>query len=161
MPQDDLTVADRFTLFEQMNRHQRIIDKGWGHESVELYNALYWPEAKFNVFDLREVTFSGCDGMKQMYDYAHSVFPMDKWYHSMGAFEIHGSGDHATAGWRWTVWWKADRSGIVSTGTYEDRFERRGGVWKCLERTSRADPNWPLDLFQPFVDRAGETLRTS
>jgi hypothetical protein len=56
LPQDDLTVADRFTLFEQMNLHQRIIDKGWGRDSVELYDALYWPEARFNVFDLRETS---------------------------------------------------------------------------------------------------------
>ena len=86
---------------------------------------------------------------------------MDKWFHSMGAFEISGAGDRAEAHWRWFVWWKADRSGTVSTGTYDDVFERRGGVWKCLERTSRSDPNWPNEVFQPFLDRADETFRAS
>lgn len=90
---NDLTVTDRFTIFEQLNLHQRCIDKGWGREQVDLYNRLYWSEAKFNVNDLRTSTFEGLDGMKQMFDYAHSVFPMDKWFHSMGAFEISGSGD--------------------------------------------------------------------
>lgn len=161
MSQDDLTVADRFTLFEQMNMHQRIIDKGWGTDSVDLYNSLYWPEAEFHVHDLRETTFSGPDGMKQMYDYAHSVFAMDKWFHGMGAFEIHGANNEATAGWRWIVSWKTDRVGTVSTGTYEDRFQRRNGLWKCLERTSRTDPNWPSDLFQPFIDEAAKTFRAS
>jgi hypothetical protein len=79
MSQDkELTVTDRFTIFEQLNMHQRCIDKGWGREQVALYNRLYWPEAKFNVNDLCTSTFEGPDGMKQMFDYAHSVFPMDK-----------------------------------------------------------------------------------
>ena len=73
---NDLTVTDRFTIFEQLNMHQRCIDKGWGREQVDLYNRLYWAEAKFNVNDLRTSTFEGSDGMKQMFDYAHSVFPM-------------------------------------------------------------------------------------
>ena len=47
------------------------------------------------MFDLRELIFEGPEGMKQMYDYAHSVFPIEKWYHSMGPFEITGTGDDA------------------------------------------------------------------
>ncbi len=161
MKTDELSVLDRFTIFEQLNLHQRCIDRGWGRDQVDMYNRLYWPEAKFNVFDLRTSTFDGPAGMKQMFDFAHSVFPMDKWFHSMGAFEIAGSGDRAEAHWRWFVWWKADRSGTVSTGTYDDVFERRDGVWKCLERTSRSDPNWPTDLFQPFLDQADTSFKAS
>ena len=99
--------------------------------------------------------------MKRMFDYAHSAFPMDKWFHSMGAFEISGSGDRAEAHWRWIVSWKAEHVGTVSTGTYDDVFERRDGVWKCLERTSKTDPNWPKDLFQPFLDAADITFKAS
>jgi hypothetical protein len=125
---NDLTVTDRFTIFEQLNVHQRYIDKGCGREQVDLYNHLYWAEAKFNVNNLRTSTFEGLDGIKQMFDYAHSVFPMKKWFHSMGAFEISGSGDQAEAHWRWVVSWKAEHVGTVSTGTYDDIFERQ-----CLE----------------------------
>ena len=161
MPPDELSLLDRFAIFEQLNLHQRCIDRGWGAEQAEAYGTLYWPEGKFNVRDLRTVTFEGPGGMKQMFDYAHSVFPMVKWFHSMGAFEIAGAGDRAEAHWRWTVSWKADGAGTVSTGTYDDVFERRGGVWRCLERTSLSDPNWPKDVFQPFLDKAEQTFRAS
>jgi hypothetical protein len=39
------------------------------------------------------------------------------------------------------------------------RFERRHGVWKCFERTSRSDPNWPADLFQPYIDLADKRFK--
>ena len=155
----ELTVLDRFEISEQLNRHQRAIDGGPGKVAVENYNSLYWPEAKFHVFDLREATFEGPTGMKQMYDYAHSVFPIEKWFHTMGPFEITGAGDEARAEWRWIVSWREGHVGTVSTGTYSDRFERRNGVWKCLERTSRIDPNWPADLFQPYIDLADKRFK--
>jgi hypothetical protein len=157
----ELTVQDRFEIFEQLNKHQRAIDAGAGKDAVENYRSLYWPEAKFHVFDLREATFEGPDGMKQMYDYAHSVFPIEKWFHTMGPFEITGAGDHATAEWRWIVSWREGHVGTVSTGTYSDRFERRNGVWKCIERTSRVDRNWPADLFQPYIDLADKRFKAS
>ena len=50
---------------------------------------------------------------------------------------------------------------MVSTGTYQDRFEKRDGAWKCLERISDIDPNWPVTLFQPWIDAAGQTFRAS
>ena len=161
MPSNELGLLDRFAIFEQLNLHQRIIDKGWGAPQAAAYGDLYWPEAKFNVNDLRTTTFAGPTGMKQMFDYAHSVFPMDKWFHAMGTFEITGTGTRAEAHWRWIVSWKADRVGTVSTGTYDDVFERRDGIWKCLERTSKSDPNWPTDLFQTFVDAADRTFKPS
>ena len=157
----DLTVQDRFEIFEQLNKHQRAIDAGAGKAAADGYNALYWPEAKFHVLDLREATFEGPAGMKQMYDYAHSVFPIEKWFHTMGPFEITGAGDSAKAEWRWIVSWREGHVGTVSTGTYSDRFERRNGVWKCIERTSRVDPNWPADLFQPYIDLADKRFRAS
>jgi hypothetical protein len=161
MASNALTLVDRFEIFEQLNLHQRLIDTPWGRESAQRYADLYWPEAKFNVHDLRDATFEGPAGMKQMFDYAHSVFPLDKWFHTMGPFEISGSGDEATAHWRWIVSWRVDRVGTLSTGTYSDRFERRGGVWKCLERTSNIDPNWPAELFQTYIDDAGKTFKQS
>jgi hypothetical protein len=42
-----------------------------------------------------------------------------------------------------------------------DKFEKRGGRWKCLERVSNVDPNWPAALFQPFVDNEKTTFRDS
>ncbi|MBV9389667.1 MAG: nuclear transport factor 2 family protein [Chroococcidiopsidaceae cyanobacterium CP_BM_ER_R8_30] len=161
MSENKLSVQDRFEIFEQLSLHQRCIDNGFGRESVRKYQDLYWSEGKFTVHDLRSQTFEGPDGMKQMYDYAHSVFPIDKWFHTMGPFEIYGEGDEATAKWRWIVSWREDGIGTVSTGTYTDRFQRRNGVWKCLERTSDIDPNWPSDLFLKYIDKADETFRSS
>lgn len=160
-PAQGLTVQDRFEIFEQLGLHQHYIDAPFGIESVRQYQSLYWPEGTFTVHDLRSQVFAGYDGLKQMFDYAHSVFPLGKWFHTMGPFEIRGAGDEATAEWRWIVSWREGDVGTVSSGTYSDRFQRRGGVWKCLERVSDTDANWPANLFQPFVDRASETLRVS
>lgn len=162
MPRDSvLSAADRFEVFEQLQLHQRCIDNDASLESVRKYLDLYWPEAKFTVHDLRHVTFEGAAGLKQLYDYAHSVFPLAKWFHSVGTFVIEGDGHLATAEWRWGVHWKAEQGGIVSTGTYSDRFEKRDGRWKCVERISRVDPNWPAGLFQPYVDDEQNTFKSS
>jgi hypothetical protein len=156
-----LSIADRFTIFEQMNLHQQSIDAGWGHEQAEAYVNLYWPEGKFNVIDLRHTTFAGPEELKRMYDYAHSVFPIAKWSHSMGPFRIEGGGEHATTHWRWVVQWRSEIQGVVSTDVYDDKWEKREGVWKCIERTSTVDQNWPAQTFQPYVDRQDELFRAS
>lgn len=157
----EISTSDRFEIFEQLHLHQRYIDNDASLASVSKYQGLYWPEATFTVHDLRSQTFVGSDGLKQLYDYAHSVFPLHKWSHSVGAFEITGHGDEAAAGWKWIVSWKEDGAGTVSTGTYQDRFERREGVWKCIERISDIDPNWPAELFQAFTDRQDQTFKAS
>ena len=157
----NLTLEDRFTIFEQMNRHQQAIDAGWGREQAEAYCDLYWPEGKFTVIDLRHQTFEGAKGLKEMYDYAHSVFPIEKWSHDMGPFSIEGSGNRATAHWRWVVKWRQEIQGTVSTGTYDDVWEKRDGVWKVLERTSTIDQNWPEVTFKPYSDRGDELFRAS
>jgi hypothetical protein len=156
-----LTAIDRFEILEQLQLHQRCIDNDGSRASAMKYVDLFWPEAKFTVHDLRHMTFEGPEGLKQLYDYAHSVFPIHKMFHTMGTFVIEGSGDEATAEWRWIVSWREDQIGTLSTGTYTDRFQRRNGVWKCLERTSNIDPNWPASLFQPWVDREEETFKSS
>ncbi len=156
-----LTVDDRFSIFEQLNLHQHCIDNDPSRASAETYISLYWPEAKFTVNDLRTETFDGFDGLKKLYDFAHSVFPMHKWKHSVGAFVIQGGGHKATVEWQWIVSWKAEKEGVVSTGTYRDRFEKRDGEWKCLERRSDVDPNWPAHLFQPFLDNAQSMFKSS
>lgn len=48
-------------------------------------------------------------GLKQLYDYAHSVFPLEKWWHELGPFAITGAGDEARAEWRWIVNWRSER----------------------------------------------------
>jgi hypothetical protein len=159
--QNALAAIDRFEIFEQCNLHQRCIDTPWGRESAERYIALYWPEGSFVVNDIRHTVFTGHDGLKQMFDYAHSVFPLDKWFHTMGPLEIDGNGDTATVSWRWQVNWKDGNSGVVSTGTYKDKFTKRDGVWRCLERISDIDPNWPAALFQTWVDEGESMFRAS
>ena len=156
-----LGVTDRFEIFEQLHRHQRCIDSDASRESAHQYVDLYWPEAKFTVHDLRDQIFEGPDGLKQMYDYAHSVFPIHKWRHALGTFVIEGTGDQARVEWNWIVSWREDQKDTVSSGTYSDRFEKRNGQWKCLERVSNIDANWPSALFQPYVDKAKETFRVS
>jgi hypothetical protein len=161
MSNNELNAIDRFAILEQLNLYQRRIDTPWGSASAQHYVDLYWPEGKFYVYDLREAVFAGPAGLKEMFDFAHSVFPMEKWFHSMGVSEITGTGDEAAASWRWTVSWKTDHVGTVSTGTYEDRFQWRDGIWKCLERASRTDPNWPIELFQPYIDASKRRFRPS
>jgi hypothetical protein len=156
-----LSVQDKFEIFEQIQRHQRCIDNDASRKSAQGYIDLYWPEAKFTVHDLRHITFEGPDGLKRLYDYAHSVFPLHKWSHSVGSFAIDGDVDEATVEWRWIVSWKAEQTGTVSTGTYSDKFQKRNGQWKCIERISNVDSNWPTALFQPFVDREKETFKES
>ena len=108
---NNLSLEDRFAIFEQLNLHQRCIDNDPSRASADKYVDLYWPEATFTVRDLRNTVFQGPDGLKQLYDYAHSVFPLQKWSHSLGAFQIEGSGDSASAEWRWIVSWKAEKEG--------------------------------------------------
>lgn len=156
-----LSATDRFEIFEQLNLHQRCIDNDGSLESVKKYLDLYWPNSKFTVNDLRQVDFVGDEQLKQMYDYAHSVFPLHKWKHSFGAFHIEGAGNNATAHWSWIVSWREDGQGVVSTGEYKDRFEKRNGIWKCIERISTTDANWPVSLFQPYLDLQDETFKAS
>jgi hypothetical protein len=91
------------------------------------------------------------------FDYAHSVFPLYQWRQSMGVFEIyepyHGTNGSLAvdAHWNWRVDWKANTTGVVSTGYYDDVFEKRDGVWKVLHRISHDDPNWPIYVFAPYV----------
>ncbi|UMR32424.1 nuclear transport factor 2 family protein [Massilia sp. MB5] len=158
---NQLTVADRFQIFEQLNLHQRYIDNDGSRESAEKYVSLYWPEATFKVNDIRTNLFEGPAGLKQLYDYAHSVFPLEKMRHALGTFVIEGSGNSASVEWNWIVTWKAEKQGFVSTGTYTDTFEKRDGVWKCLSRISDVDPNWPVALFQPWVDQQDKTYKAS
>jgi hypothetical protein len=106
------------------------------------------------------MTFEGPQGLKQLYDYAHSVFPLQKWSHSLGPFVIEGTGNEAIVEWRWIVSWRAEKEGVVSTGIYNDRFQKRDGQWKCIERVSNVDPNWPYSLFQTFVDNEKATFRS-
>ncbi len=161
MSDQALSVEDRFAIFEQMNRHQQCIDNDASHASAMMYVALYWPEGRMTVNDVRHVSFDGPEGLKRMYDYAHSVFPIHKWSHDLGPFSIEGSGNHATAKWRWVVRWRHEIHGTVSTGLYHDTWEKRDGIWKCLERTSDVDQNWPLHTFQPYVDQEKELFRES
>lgn len=160
-PVNGLTVQDRFEILEQLNLHQMYIDNPFGIESVRKYQSLYWPEAKFTAIDLATSVYEGHDGLKQLFDYDHSVVPIGNYYHSMGPFEIRGAGDEATAEWRWLVSWRDGGVGPFASGTYSDRFEKRDGVWKCLDRVSRADANFPGDAFRGFMAKAKDTLRSS
>lgn len=159
-----LTATDRFEIYEQLNLHQTYIDNAPDCVYALKYVSLYWPEASFTVIDPdRETTFTGPKEMQQNYDFAHSVFPLASWYHSVPVWEIIESkvSNQAITHWRWRVDWKANSTGVVSTGTYDDIFEKRNGVWKCLKRVSRDDPNWPLWLFAPYSANENNTFRSS
>lgn len=124
--------------------HQVYIDLDPGCDNSHTYASLYWPDGTFRVIDEksgRDANFKGLKGVRQIFDYAHSVFPLYQWQHSVGQFEIldGGSSDKgvkANARWKWRVDWKANTTGVVSTGYYNDVFEKRDGVWKVLHRTS-------------------------
>lgn len=161
MKENQLTVDDKFQIFEQLQLHQYYIDNDASRESAITYTSLYWPDAKFTANDLRHVTFDGPEGMKQLYDYAHSVFPIHLMRHSMGTFRIDGAGSDAFVQWYWVVSWREGNSGVLSTGIYNDKFQKRDGVWKCLERISNIDPNWPAAIFQPWIDKEKETFKAS
>jgi len=156
-----LLTSDRFEIFEQLNLHQRCIDNDASHASAMQYVDLYWPDAKFFVKDIRESTFEGAEGLKMLYDYAHSVFPLNKMRHALGTFVIEGAGNHATAEWNWIVTWRDGKEGVLSTGTYNDKFEKRDGIWKCTSRFSNVDANFPAATFQAWADQGDKTFKAS
>ena len=57
--------------------------------------------------------------------------------------------------------WRREIQGTVSTGVYDVVWEKRGGEWRCLERTSTIDQNWPAQTFQPYVDQQDQLFRAS
>lgn len=134
--------------------HQAYIDLDPGCSNSKKYASLYWPDGTFRVIDEksgRDATFEGEKGVRQIFDYAHSVFPLYQWQHSMGVFEISAASSNsedlkADVKWKWRVEWKANATGTVSTGFYNDVFEKRDGVWKVLHRQSTDDPNWPIQV---------------
>lgn len=161
---ESLTLLDRFAIYEQLALHQTYIDNPSDCVYAQRYASLYWPEGSFTVIDPdRETTFTGPTEMRMNYDYAHSVFPLYQWAHSIPVWEITESNvtDQANVHWRWRVDWKSNTTGVVSTGTYDDIFEKRGSIWKCLKRVSRDDPNWPLYLFAPYSANENSTFRSS
>ena len=157
----NLSFQDRFEIFEQLNMHQRVIDRPWGIDAANAYLDLYWPEGSFTVNDSRHTVYTGPSEIKKMFDFGHSVIPLDRMFHSMGPFEIRGDGVNATANWRWFANWKEGDKGPLSTGTYTDQFEKRSGVWKCLHRISDVDPNFPQVVFAGWVAQGPEKFRES
>lgn len=159
-----LSLLDRFAIYEQLALHQSYIDNPPDCIYAEKYANLYWPEASFTVIDPdRETTFTGPKELRANYDYAHTVFPLYQWAHSVPVWEISESrtSNQAKVHWRWRVDWRSNTTGVVSTGTYDDVFEKRDGTWKCLKRVSRDDPNWPLYLFAPYSANENSTFRSS
>jgi hypothetical protein len=158
-----LTFEGHFEIFTQLNLHQAYIDHDASSASAEQYVNLYWPEANRTVLNPdRETLFSGPDGLKMNIDFAHSVFPLSQWAHSLGPFEITDvGGGIANTHWRWRVDWQANTTAVVSIGYYDDVFEKRNETWKCLVRVSHDDPNWPLYLFAPYSLNADRLFKAS
>lgn len=69
--------------------------------------------------------------------------------------------ERAYVHWNWRVDWKANATGVVSTGTYDDVLEKRNGEWKILAKVSRVDANWPLYLFAPYVASQQTTFQST
>ena len=145
-----ITSSDQLAILTQMNLHQAYIDNDASLASAKLWLSLYWPEAIFiNTDGFGTVNRTGSDpknneGLKYFYDFDHSLFPLNQWYHTVGTWRFIDLGSDTQAGvhWRWRVDWKANATGVVSAGVYDDVFEKRNGIWKVLNRTSTADPNW-------------------
>ena len=119
---------------------------------------------------------TGHQQIRGNYDYAHTVFPLGEWRHSAGVFEVSdtelpayqtpdvpskSSYPRAYAHWNWRVEWRANTTGVVSTGTYDDVYEKRNDTWKLLAKVSRDDANWPLYLFAPYVVSQNMTFKSS
>ena len=158
------SATDRFLIYEQLNLHQAYIDHDASRASALQYASLYWPEAIFTVDDLGNIkVFKGLDEIKSAYDFDHSVYPIYQWAHSFGPFVITegDNDDRANVEWRWRVDWKANTTGVVSTGRYEDVFERRNGTWKVLTKLSVDDENWPLYLFNGYTLASNLTFKSS
>ena len=169
--------------------HQAYIDLEQTCDSSKLYAGLYWPDAAFRVIDEKSgrysvvrifkidlryaqmfsdgKQFTGHQQIRGNFDYAHSVFPLYQWRHSMGVFQIYDApaGPNGTmrakAHWNWRVDWKANQTGVVSTGYYDDVYEKRNGVWKVFHRVSRDDPNWPIQIFAPYIANELDAFKSS
>lgn len=62
--------------------------------------------------------------------------------HMIGAWSIDVAGDHASSVSSYWVVEASDSTKIVATGGYQDRLEKRNGVWKLLERVQSVDPSF-------------------
>ncbi len=150
-----LTPADKLDITEQIHRHQRYIDNDASPASARKYADLYWPDATFHTLYTNPVgLYQGTDSIRQLYDYAHSAFPIDQQKHLVSTMVLEGDGNEATVEWYWIVMWRKAFTGLVSSGTYVDRFQKRDGVWKCLERKHAVDDNWPRPYFDDLMARA-------
>lgn len=166
-----LSTDDQVAIINQINLHQVYIDGTRSYADAANWLSLYWPEAtftntdKFGTSSRSGANISDDQGLKYFYDFDHSVFPLDDWFHSVGAWHFvdlnNTTATQAGIHWRWRVDWKANTTGVVSTGTYDDVFEKRNGTWKCLMRTSIADPNWSDYLFRPYYETASVRFQSS
>jgi hypothetical protein len=64
-------------------------------------------------------------------------------YHIMSSFDIHVTGDTATASSRWAFVTAARGPGIQVAGRYEDTLVRENGVWKIKSRQAFNDLTAP------------------
>ena len=100
---------DYISILQQLNLHQEYIDNPPDAQYSSLYVSLYWPEAVFTSYDLLagKTVGNGHPGIKQAYDYDHSVFPLYQWFHTVGRFNISVVNQtRASVHWRWRVDWK-------------------------------------------------------
>lgn len=62
------------------------------------------------------------DGMKYLYDFHHSVFPIGDWFHTLGVYQfididtttltpVYGPNNQTRLHWRWRVDWKVNTTG--------------------------------------------------
>ncbi|KAL9618552.1 MAG: hypothetical protein Q9160_006736 [Pyrenula sp. 1 TL-2023] len=175
-----LSTADQLTIINQLNLHQTYIDNDSSYASAALWLSLYWPDAIFTANDkFGSTTWYGADpkndsSLKQAYDFDHSVFPLNDWFHNVDVYQFvdldpftpmtdttPSTSTTAKVHWRWRVNWKVNTTGVVSTGTYDDVFEKRGGVWKCKSRVSNIDANWPDWLFRPYFETRDARFKAS
>lgn len=131
--QTSLTTSDQLTIVNQINLHQTYIDADSSYASAVRWLSLYWPEATFTANDkFGTVSRTGADpinddGIKYLYDFDHSVFPLSDWFHSLGPHQFvdfDGSGtpvynaqNQTRVHWRWRVDWKVNTTGQSASRT--------------------------------------------
>lgn len=127
----DILLA-RATIQDLLARYSRGLDRC----DRELLKSLFWPDGRNSLFD---------GSIDELAEYAMTALrTMERTMHLLGNCVIDfDDADHARSETYIVAWHdiKGDLGDkhLVAGGRYLDRFERRSGEWRFLERTFVAD----------------------
>jgi hypothetical protein len=122
----------RATIQDLLSRYSRGLDRCDG----DILKSLFWPDGRNSLFD---------GTISELADYAMATLrTMERTMHMLGTCIIDfDDADHARSETYIVAW--HDIKGalgdthLVAGGRYLDKFERRSGEWRFLERTFVAD----------------------